>query len=274
MHLCLFSSLLLFLYNKTSNPCYLSPSWHWLQVEAKANDFKVISSQASLPPKQMQFSQFITNPQRMLSVSQQPLSVYQCQLRPIKPIRHHNVARHSDGGRAHNEASLKRSGKWSYGHWIVSQTQRPSDKHKETPLFLWSVFLSSYLLIYIHNPPSTSAQTPAQSSGVHSVSCFMSKPIVQLRELFQYIAGGQWTSHLCVIARAFSLPPPSIPAISSPAPTYNVPPGQGTIHISARLLLSGPRGPIEPEASAGPATQGEVNCSPTCVCFQHGWCSD
>lgn len=32
-----------------------------------------------------------------IRVSQQPLNVYQGQLRPIKPIRHHNVSRHSDG---------------------------------------------------------------------------------------------------------------------------------------------------------------------------------
>lgn len=68
-----------------------------------------------------------------IRVSQQPLNVYQGQLRPIKPIRHHNVGRHSDEGRALNEASLKRSGKWSCGHWAVSQAQRPSDSHKEVP---------------------------------------------------------------------------------------------------------------------------------------------
>lgn len=36
-----------------------------------------------------------------IRVSQQPLNVYQVQLRPIKPIRHHNVSRHRDEGRAH-----------------------------------------------------------------------------------------------------------------------------------------------------------------------------
>lgn len=51
-----------------------------------------------------------------IRVSQQPLNVYQGQLRPIKPIRHHNVGRHRDEGRALNEASLKRSGKRSCGH--------------------------------------------------------------------------------------------------------------------------------------------------------------
>lgn len=39
-----------------------------------------------------------------IRVSQQLLNVYQGQLRPIKPIRHHNVSRHSDEGRALNEA--------------------------------------------------------------------------------------------------------------------------------------------------------------------------
>lgn len=51
-----------------------------------------------------------------IRVSQQPLNVYQGQLRPIRAVRHHNVGRHGDEGRALNEASLRRSGKWSRGH--------------------------------------------------------------------------------------------------------------------------------------------------------------
>lgn len=160
----------------------------------------------------------------MLSVSQQPLNVYQGQLRPIKPIRHHNVGRHSDDGRAYNEASLKRSGKWSCGHWAVSQTQCASRQPKESPgsnvLHFFSFIHSS-----ASNPtrPSHLCTEVYPSAGIHLVSCSMPKPIVQLRELFQYIAGGQWTSHICVIAT--TLFSPLILAISYPAPTQSVPPG-------------------------------------------------
>lgn len=48
---------------------------------------------------------------------QQPLGVYQGQLKPIKPVRHHNACRRSD------EASLECSAKWSYGHGAVSSTE-------------------------------------------------------------------------------------------------------------------------------------------------------
>lgn len=71
--------------------------------------------------------------------SQQPLNVYQVQLRPIKSIRHHNVCRHSDEGRGYNKASLKSSAKWSCGHWVGCQAQRPSYDQKEVPFmsFIW-----------------------------------------------------------------------------------------------------------------------------------------
>lgn len=81
------------------------------------NDFYVIYSQASLPTKQMLFSQFITNPQQMLSEAVNSHSVYQGQLKPIKPVRHHNACRRSD------EASLECSAKWSYGRGAVSSTE-------------------------------------------------------------------------------------------------------------------------------------------------------
>lgn len=82
-----------------------------------------------------------------IRVSQQPLNVYQGQLRPIKPIRHHNVGRHSDEGRALNEASLKRSGKWSCGHWAVSLSVLQSTSRK-SPLCLISV--SFILFTHLH----------------------------------------------------------------------------------------------------------------------------
>lgn len=181
-----------------------------------------------------------------IRVSQQPLNVYQGQLRPIKPIRHHNVGRRSDEGRALNEASLKRSGKRSCGHWAVSRAQRPSHNQRGVPS---SSDLYFFHLIYSsaskppHSsllPPLTSAQKHTQSAGIHLVSCSMSKPIVQLRELFQYIACRRPVnqSSLCYHHRA--LPFPRTHAVSSPAPTYSVPAGQGAIRISARPLLSGP----------------------------------
>lgn len=86
-------------------------------------------------------------------------------------------------------------------------------------------------------PPTTTPPWTIQSAGARSLLCFMSKPIVQLKELFPYIAGGQWTSHLCVIARTFSRPPTPTLAISSPAPTHSRPPGQGAIRSVAHLLL-------------------------------------
>lgn len=122
------------------------------------------------PYHQNSSSQVISNPRRMLSVSQQPLNVYQGQLRPIKPIRHHNVGRRSDDGGACNEASLKRSGKWS-------------------PSSLLSTTRSSASTALPSSPPTGAWVHP--SAGIHFVSCSVSKPIVQLRELFQYIAGSQ-----------------------------------------------------------------------------------
>lgn len=89
-----------------------------------------------------------------IRLSQQPLNVYQGQLRPIKPIRHHNVGRHSDEGRALNEASLKRSGKWSCGHWAVSLSVFQTTTRK-SPLCLISV--SFILFTHLH---PTCAQDP------------------------------------------------------------------------------------------------------------------
>lgn len=102
-----------------------------------------------------------------IRVSQQPLNVYQGQLRPIKPIRHHNVGRHSDEGRALNEASLKRSGKWSCGHWAVSQAQCPSDNHKEVPS---SSDLYFFQLIYssASKPPPSHLSTEARPVCRHT----------------------------------------------------------------------------------------------------------
>lgn len=138
----------------------------------------------------MQFSQFISNPQRMLSVSQQPLDVYQGQLRPIKPIRHHNVGRHSDDGRAYNEASLKRSGKWSCGQQQSLKIQCASRQPKEgSGSNVLHFFYFTHSSASNATPPSRLRTEVYPSTDIHLVSCSMYKPIVQLRELFHYIAG-------------------------------------------------------------------------------------
>lgn len=90
-----------------------------------------------------------------IRVSQQPLNVYQGQLRPIKPIRHHNVGRHSDEDRAFNEASLKRSGKWSCGHWAVSLSVLKTTIRK-SPLPLISV----PFILFTHLHPSPHPPSP------------------------------------------------------------------------------------------------------------------
>lgn len=96
--------------------------------------------------------------------------------------------------------------------WSLSSLpERPSDNHKEMPS---SSDLCSFHLIYSSaSKPTpttlTSAQNPTQSAGIHLVSCSMSKPIVQLRELFQYIAGSQWTSHLSAFTTELFPSPPS-----------------------------------------------------------------
>lgn len=94
-----------------------------------------------------------------IRVSQQPLNVYQGQLRPIKPIRHHNIGRHSDEGRALNEASLKRSGKWSCdGHGVVSLSVLQSTTRKLSDLgFFHLIYLSASHLPLHRIPPSLQA---------------------------------------------------------------------------------------------------------------------
>ena len=180
-------------------------------------------------------------------------------------------------------------------HWtevvngLVVTEQSPKHSVPQTTIrktTLPLIFNSFILFTHLHPgpfPPSvlpslppSSAQKPTQSAGIHLVSCSMSKPIVQLRELFQYIAGGQWTSHLCAFATELS-PPPHIHVVSSPAPTYSVPPGQGAIRIPASPLLSGPHGPIElghPVAAAAAVTQCGVKCRLASQCAQHGWYYD
>lgn len=129
--------------------------------------------------------------------------------------------------------------------WSLSSLpERPSDNHKEMPS---SSDLCSFHLIYSSaSKPTpttlTSAQNPTQSAGIHLVSCSMSKPIVQLRELFQYIAGSQWTSHLSAFTTEL-FPSPPVHAVSSPAPTYSVPAGQGASQlVFSCLALLAPSG--------------------------------
>lgn len=93
----------------------------------------------------------------------------------------------------------------------------------------------------------------------------MSKPIVQLKELFQYIAGSQWTSHHRSAI-------PHVKAASSPAPTYSVPSRHKARCISACLFLS---------ALVAPLSRGALwltlACQAACVecrlasqCSHHG----
>lgn len=74
----------------------------------------------------------------------------------------------------------------------------------------------------------------------------------------------------------------SIHAVSSSAPTYSVPAGQGALHIPARPLLSGPHGPMQlgregREGEEGavaypsqPVTQCGGKCGPASQSSQHG----
>lgn len=71
----------------------------------------------------------------------------------------------------------------SPNHNIV-QTERGN--HFFPSVFNFSPFVSTFIL-----PPPSWLQKLSLSVGMHSISCSMSKPIVQLRELFQYIAGSQ-----------------------------------------------------------------------------------
>lgn len=135
-------------------------------------------------------------------------------------------------------------------HWgevvnglVVTKAVSLSVRHtsiRKSPFPLISV--PFILLTHLHpSPPThplTSPHNPTQSAGIYLESCSMSKEIVQLRELFQYISGSQWTSYLN--NRPLPLPP-------SPHcffPSAHLECACRERHILARVLLSGSHSPI------------------------------
>lgn len=129
-------------------------------------------------------------------------------------------------------------------------------------MLLWNKEVPLTLIVFIE---PTCTKPLFQCAGLYLLSCFTSKPIVQLKELFQYIAGSQWTSHQRSAI-------PHVKAASSPAPTYSVPSRHKARCISACLFLS---------ALVAPLSRGALwltlACQAACVecrlasqCSHHG----